>query len=666
VGDAEHRAALRRVAKLVARDEPLDDLFDSVAAEVGGLSDADLAGICRHADEHTLAMFSPWRAAGGWAEVPARLSLAGARLPRAVHATRRPAREDAWHEAAGEMAAVARDRLGIRSAVASPIVVEGAVWGALYVASTQVPHLPADTESWLETFTELVACAIANAEARARADRLANEQAALRRVAMLVAREASQADVFAAVAEEIERLTGAEEIRMLRYEDDRGAVVVACAGMHPDVFPTGSRHRLGGDNAASAVYRTGRPARFDDYARATGPIAETARRTGGLRAIAGAPIWVEGRLWGVMVTGTTGAEPLPPDVESRLGQFTELMATAIANAEARAEVRRLAEEQAALRRVATLVAQGASPTAVFDAVAAEIEALLDADEVSLGRYHRGTEVTILAQRGAGAGTQSSHKVPLIVDGALWGVLVASWRGDESPPPDTEERMAQFAALLDTAIANADTRDQLTASRARLLTEADDARRQVVRDLHDGAQQRLVQTVLTLKFARDVLHGKDEEAESLVAEALEQARLGNLELRELAHGILPPVLSHGGLGAAVAAVVARLSLPVEVDVPAERFPAPIEASAYFIVAEALTNVVKHARATRAAVRASAQDGTLRVEVRDDGIGGADADGRGLVGMSDRVTALGGSLRVQSPAGGGTLLAATLPVSARVPA
>jgi signal transduction histidine kinase len=226
------------------------------------------------------------------------------------------------------------------------------------------------------------------------------------------------------------------------------------------------------------------------------------------------------------------------------------------------------------------------------------------------------------------------------------VISASWNREESPPPDTEERMAQFAELLDTAIANADSRDQLTASRARLLTEGDEARRRVVRDLHDGAQQRLVHAILTLKHAQQALRENDGDAQSLIGEALEQVEQGNAELRELAQGILPGALAHGGLRAGVRPVVARLDLPVQVDLPAERFPTEIEGSP----------------APRAKVTGSVQDGMLRVEVQDDGIGGADPTGHGLVGMSDRVTALGGRLKIESPASGGTLVAATLPLSA----
>jgi PAS domain S-box-containing protein len=542
-------------------------------------------------------------------------------------------------------------------------------------------------------------------QAETELERLAGEQAALRRVATLVAREASQAEVFRVIAEEIGRLLGTEEMRMLRREDDRSAIVVGSWG-DEDIVPLGSRQSVEGDTAASRVLRTGRTARIGDYRTTSGPLAETVRSIG-IRSAVGAPIVVEGRLWGAMVAATTQDKPLPPATESRLDQFTELMATAIANAEARAEVERLADEQAALRRVATLVAQGGSPSAVFEAVAAEIEGLLDADGVTVSRYEPGGEMTLLAYHGSSAsrvrpgmrvrpeaesvtatvrrterparmehyegtdgaiaqlvntlGVRAAVGAPIVVDGRLWGVAIANWRGEETPPADTEERMAKFAQLLDTAIANADSRDQLTASRARLVTEGDEARRRVVRDLHDGAQQRLVHSIVMLKLAQRAFREQDGKAESLVGEALKQAEQGNAELRELAHGILPAVLMRGGLRAGLRAVLTRLDLPVRVDVPAERFPAEIEASAYFIVAEALTNVVKHAHAGNAEVRAFMHDGTLRVEVRDDGIGGADPHGHGLVGMGDRVNALGGRLQIESPAGGPTLVAATLPLS-----
>jgi signal transduction histidine kinase len=251
--------------------------------------------------------------------------------------------------------------------------------------------------------------------------------------------------------------------------------------------------------------------------------------------------------------------------------------------------------------------------------------------------------------------------PIVVDGRLWGAITAGWADVEAPPADSEERVAQFAELLDTAIANADSRDQLTASRTRLLTEADEARRRVVRDLHDGAQQRQVHTIITLKLAQRAFRHEDANAESFVAEALEHATQGHKELRELAHGILPSALARGGLAAGVSALVARFDLPVEVDVAAERLPAAIEASAYFIVAEALTNVVKHAHSKRATITAHVEDGNLRVRVRDDGVGGARSDGSGLLGLADRLAVLNGRLRIESPADGGTLVAADIPLA-----
>jgi signal transduction histidine kinase len=382
------------------------------------------------------------------------------------------------------------------------------------------------------------------------------------------------------------------------------------------------------------------------------------------------------------------------------------LAVSLDNSQLYADFRRIAEEQAALRRVATLVAQGAAPAAVFDAVAEEVKQLLAADNVDLIRFEVDAEITIVAQRGLQAprgpagsritdegesltarvrrtgrparsendeiaegelaelvgtsGTRVAVGAPIVVEGALWGLIAASWSGEQSPPFDTEDRMAQFAQMIATAIANADSRDQLTASRARLVTEADEARRRVVRDLHDGAQQRLVHTIITLQLAQRALRADDGKAESLIGQALEHARQGQAELRDLSHGILPSVLTDGGLHAAIHSLVAGLDLPADVDIPRRRFPAEIEASAYFIVAEALTNVVKHSYATCSEVRATVRGETLHVMVRDDGTGGADAGGHGLVGMNDRITALGGSFELDSRAGGGTAIMASLPL------
>jgi signal transduction histidine kinase len=184
---------------------------------------------------------------------------------------------------------------------------------------------------------------------------------------------------------------------------------------------------------------------------------------------------------------------------------------------------------------------------------------------------------------------------------------------------------------------------------------------MVRDLHDGAQQRLVHTVITLKLAHRAMQNGEEAAPALLTDALHHAEQATDELRELAHGILPAVLTQGGLRAGVDALTSRMPIPVENAVSVDRLPAAVEATAYFVVAEALTNVAKHARAAHAAVTARVVDGALEVQVRDDGVGGARPGGSGLLGLRDRLAALDGQLRVESPADGGTLVAAEIPVS-----
>jgi signal transduction histidine kinase len=251
----------------------------------------------------------------------------------------------------------------------------------------------------------------------------------------------------------------------------------------------------------------------------------------------------------------------------------------------------------------------------------------------------------------------------VVEDRLWGVIAASTTSGAPFPEGAESRIAEFTELVATAIANAESRGELLASRARVLAAADEARRHVVRDLHDGAQQRLVHTIVTLKLALRAQHEDDgASAEALVAEGLEHAEWANAELRELAHGLHPSVLARGGLRAGVDALVSRTTVPVTADVSAGRLAPEIEANAYFVVAEALTNVAKHSEAHSAAVKVWVDDGALHLEVRDDGVGGADLAGPGLVGLTDRLAALGGRLRVESPPNGGTLIAATLPVPA----
>jgi signal transduction histidine kinase len=231
---------------------------------------------------------------------------------------------------------------------------------------------------------------------------------------------------------------------------------------------------------------------------------------------------------------------------------------------------------------------------------------------------------------------------------------------EPLPADTEARLASFAELVATAIANAEARTEVAASRARIVAATDEERRRLTRDLHDGAQQRLVHTIITLKLAHRALQNEEQDLPALLTEALDHAEQANVELRELAHGILPPVLTQGGLRVGVEALASRMPVPVVIDVSVGRLPAAVEATAYFVVAEALTNVAKHARAGRAEVTARIEHGALAVQVQDDGVGGARPDGSGLIGLADRLAAVDGELRVDSPADSGTLVAAAIPL------
>jgi signal transduction histidine kinase len=569
---------------------------------------------------------------------------------------------------------------------------------------------PGSSERW-SVLVAFVLCSLVVTQLAARSQRearrsaqLAEEQAALRRVATLVAQTESTSEIFEAVTREIGLLCGADLARMERYESDGTVTAVAAWSREGDGrLAVGTRFAVVGTSIAAQVRETDRPARVDSFAGASGPIAREALALR-IRSSVGCPIAVGGRTWGVIAASSTSEAPFPADTESQIGEFTELVSTAVSNAQAHEESVRLTDEQAALRRVATLVARAAPPSDVFTAVADELARLLDADTTMIARADPDAMMTVVARFGGGGeptpmasrwtleqpaivakvvqtggsvrvddggdsgtfgdpsdsiGAGSSVATPVLVAGRLWGATIVA-KECEPLAADAERRTVAFTELVATAIANADARAQLIASRARLLTAGDDARRRVVRDLHDGAQQRLVHTIIALKLARRAQQRDDDSVDEFMADALEQAQQANEELRELAHGILPPVLASGGLQPAVKVLVSRLRVPVEVAVPGERLPAEIEASAYFVIAEALTNVVKHARARRAEINAWVDDRVLHLDVRDDGIGGARADGTGLVGLHDRLAALGGRLRVESPAEGGTRIAATLPL------
>ena len=367
-------------------------------------------------------------------------------------------------------------------------------------------------------------------------------------------------------------------------------------------------------------------------------------------------------------------------------------------------------EHAALRRVATLVAQGPAPDEVFAAVTRETGELLGAQRTTLLRVesperalvvigwsrgsappvpagHRaiidgrgilgrmlrrprpirvddfdevGGEVAALMRR---LGIRAAAAGPIVLGGRLWGALTAAWPAGASMPAGAEDRVAAFAELVSLAIENAEARQELAASRARLVGAADEARRRIERDLHDGAQQRFVAAALELTVLDRRLDRDPESARAALARVREHLDGGLSELRDLARGIHPAVLTDRGLEAALEALVQRSPVPVDVVIAVpDRLDPAIEATVYFLVSEALTNVAKYAEADTVAVELTSTGGEVVVTITDDGVGGADpTQGSGLQGLADRVQAIGGRLDVVSPADGGTRLRAELPMN-----
>ena len=350
-----------------------------------------------------------------------------------------------------------------------------------------------------------------------------------------------------------------------------------------------------------------------------------------------------------------------------------------------AELRRLAEEQAALRRVATLVASDATPEQVFHLVTEEVCRLLGIPSAVLERFETPTTARIVARhsnraicgfevgteielRGEAAGRvrvlgfRSTVDVPITVAGATWGALVAAFRDGELLRPEIERRMQAFAELVALAVASAHARDELAASRLRIVEASDAERRRLERNLHDGAQQRLVALSISLRLAQTRIDDSPGEARELLEVATDELAEALVELRELAQGIHPAVLTERGLAPALEVLAARLPLPVALEVALpDRLPEQVEVAVYYVVSEGLANVVKHARAGSARVRVAREDGHVAVAVEDDGSGGAGLEGGfGLRGLRDRVETLGGRLGVASVLGSGTVLHAEVPL------
>jgi signal transduction histidine kinase len=421
------------------------------------------------------------------------------------------------------------------------------------------------------------------------------------------------------------------------------------------------------------------------------------------------PLRRASRLAGELAAGNLGTR-MPERSVGEIGALERAFNSMAVSLEAdREELRRLADEQAALRRVATLVARGVPPAQIFSAVTSEVGLLSGADLARMERYEADGTVTAvatwsrhderlgvgtrfglegasiaalvlqtraparvdsfteatgpIAQEARELGIRSSVGCPIVVGGRLWGAIAASTRSNVPFPPETESQMAEFTELVATAIANAENQDELRASRARIVAASDLTRRQLERDLHDGVQQRLVSLALGLRAAASEMPAGLDEVE----EELEQVAsgLGGVldDLREISRGIHPAILAEGGLGPALKTLARRSPIPVDLDLQVDsRLPDRFEVAAYYSVSEVVTNAAKHSRASVVRVEVAARDGALQVSVRDDGIGGADfADGSGLVGLRDRVEALGGALSLRSPRGEGTSVDIELPLS-----
>jgi PAS domain S-box-containing protein len=711
----EEQAALRRVATLVAEGAAPSEVFDAVIKEVGQLLGAAQVGLARYESEHEISVLAIRGQSPEILRTGVRLPLDGDSLNARILRTGRSARLNFAEEGDGTIADVLR-RDHVTATVGAPIVVDGALWGIIGASWKGDDQPPANAEKRVEKFTELVATAIANTESRAalaaseaRARDLAGEQAALRRVATLVAEGASSDELFAAVTGEAADVLDVPVVALQRYEPDRTFTMVAIAG--ETSFTVGSRWPVEDEGIAGMILATGGPATKHDYTTMAGPLG-AALRDGGLISAVGVPIVVEGSIWGFMTAGARPGKPIPDATEERLARFTELVATAIADSHSREQLAQLGYEQAALRRVATLVADGAKSEAVFSAVAQEVAHVFDVQHVTVCHYEPDAILILSSFEGAEpaaapppfpaghrlsldapslpaaihrtgepariddftasdglyavarqAGLTGAVGVPIVVDGTVWGAVNIASTKNERFPPDAEERLARFTELIATSVSNATMREELAASRARVIAASDETRRRIERDLHDGAQQQLVTLALGLRATEGRVPVGMDDLKTEVAHVADRLTSVIDELREMSRGIHPAILTEGGLSPALEALALRSSVPVKLNVRCQhRLPDKIEVAAYYVTSEALTNAAKHANASHVQVDLRAEEGALSLSIRDDGAGGADpSGGSGLLGIKDRVEALGGTIEVKSPPGEGTWLDVEIPLS-----
>lgn len=699
------RAALGAAAALIAGGASPRDLVDTVARYAAELMNAEYVAILQFPPGDLVEVRAAWAATGDPTVMLDGWSLADDQVTRRLLDGRASVREADWDQVDDAVGIALRRRFGVRASVGVPVVLEGRVWGALFVHSTRAT-LPDDAELRLEAFARLIAASVANATTRAALQQLVDEQAALRRVAEAVARSVPPFDVFAVVAEELGRLFKVRSAKLLRYDDDGTGTFVASWGPLLAGTPTGTTVPTSGTSVAGLILATGLPSRVDDFGPVVGPLGAI-MRSAGLRSAAGAPIQVDGGLWGALIVGSADPQPLPHDTEARIAKFAEFVSLAMSNVEARAELQSLLDEQAALRRVATTVARGDWPT-ILTTILDEAVALSSVDGAAMLRFEPDDTATVvsgsgepamaryvgariplqgdnpaatvrrtggsarqdswegaagqLAEMTRAAGITGSVAVPIRVENQLWGVIVVVTLHPDSLPAATESRMGQFAELVATAIGNLESRTALVESRARIVQTVDETRRRLERDLHDGIQQRLVAQQIELARIHALLPPDLEPVSSAIQQVGLQLGESLDSLRELSRGIHPAIVSEGGLARALRGLVRRS--PIAATLRVQEIPAlspSAEVAAYYLVSEALTNAAKHARAAAAIVDVNHADGHLRVIVRDNGGGGADpVRGTGLIGLTDRVEALGGTMAITSPPGQGTTITATLPV------
>jgi signal transduction histidine kinase len=699
---AAEQAALTRVAVAVATGEHDERLFDVVTEEAGRLLGARWASTVRYegATNDVVVVVGEWHVGDDFElERGYRFALQGGAISR-VKETGQPARIEY------QLDPDPRER----HMVAAPIVVSGRLWGAATISIPGPETFPRDAEERLGKFTNLVAVAIANAQAHEQLAGLAEEQAALTRVALAVATEHDPQRVFDVVTEEAAGVLGAQAANLIRYDPngDDGIVVGRWHTAGAKIHPIGRRLIFDAPTAVAMVREHERPVRLTDP-DSLGGVAGDRLRALGVKSSIAAPIFGSGELWGAVVLSSPDQNAFAPGDEDRLGKFASLVAVAISNAEARDRVATLAEEQAALSRVAVAVAASRTPQPVFDVVTEEVGKLFGAQGANLTRYEDDPETALVvgsweAEAGTnvpkghritmdsptplaivrrtgeparvdsfddipgetaahvrGLGVRSAAAAPVNVGGRRWGAVVVTSAEAAAFGPEAEQRLAKFAGLVALAIANTEAHEELTASRARIVRAGDDERQRLERNLHDGAQQRLVALSLSLRLAQSKL-ADPASARAILDAASEELARALEELRELARGIHPAILSDRGLVPALEALAARAPVPVTLgDLEPDRLPPDVEAAAYYVVAESLTNVAKYAGATAARVRVERRNGVAVVEVADDGVGGADPSlGTGLRGLADRVEALDGHLSVTSSAGRGTTVRAEIPL------